>query len=135
MLQRPHPDPLAVNGPGYEPRLDRGVNKQQSAGLCNPEKFPTFQDPFAGSALPLEAQRLWLEAYASDLNPVAITISKAMIEIPWRFAVRPPVSLGTQAPLGTPVSGRLASGRDARVPDTKALYPLRAQAQAEDARA
>ncbi len=49
--------------------------------------------PFAGGgALPLEAQRLGLEAYASDLNPVAVLINKAMIEIPPKFAGRPPVN-------------------------------------------
>jgi REP element-mobilizing transposase RayT len=48
--------------------------------------LPGFHDPFAGGgAIPLEAQRLGLEAYASDLNPVAVTINKAMIEIPPRF--------------------------------------------------
>ncbi|MCS6921422.1 MAG: DNA adenine methylase, partial [Elioraea sp.] len=52
-----------------------------------------FHDPFAGGgSLPLEAQRLGLEAYASDLNPVAVLINKAMIEIPPRFAGRPPVN-------------------------------------------
>ena len=55
-------------------------------------KLPAFHDPFAGGgALPLEAQRLGLEAYASDLNPVAVLINKAMIEIPPKFAGRPPV--------------------------------------------
>lgn len=59
----------------------------QSAELFNPDKLPAFHDPFAGGgALPLEAQRLGLESYASDLNPVAVTINKAMIEIPPRFA-------------------------------------------------
>jgi len=42
--------------------------------------------------LPLEAQRLGLESYASDLNPVAVLINKAMIEIPPKFAGRPPVN-------------------------------------------
>jgi len=45
----------------------------------------------AGRCL-LEAQRLGLEAYASDLNPVAVLINKAMIEIPPKFAGRPPVN-------------------------------------------
>lgn len=64
----------------------------QAAELFNPEKLPAFHDPFAGGgALPLEAQRLGLESYASDLNPVAVTINKAMIEIPPRFAARAPV--------------------------------------------
>ena len=56
-------------------------------------KLPAFHDPFAGGgALPLEAQRLGLEAHASDLNPVAVLINKAMIEIPPKFAGRPPVN-------------------------------------------
>jgi putative DNA methylase len=61
--------------------------------LFHPERLPAFHDPFAGGgSLPLEAQRLGLEAYASDLNPVAVLINKAMIEIPPRFAGRPPVN-------------------------------------------
>src|SRR5213596_830165 len=55
--------------------------------------LPVFHDPFAGGgALPLEAQRLGLASYASDLNPVAVLINKAMIEIPPKFAGRPPVN-------------------------------------------
>ena len=55
--------------------------------------LPGFHDPFAGGgALPLEAQRLGLESYASDLNPVAVLINMAMIEIPPRFAGKPPVN-------------------------------------------
>ena len=58
----------------------------------DPEVLPAFHDPFAGGgAIPLEAQRLGLEAHASDLNPVAVMINKAMIEIPPRFAGRAPV--------------------------------------------
>lgn len=64
----------------------------QAAELFNPEKLPGFHDPFAGGgALPLEAQRLGLESYATDLNPVPVTINKAMIEIPPKFAGRTPV--------------------------------------------
>lgn len=55
-------------------------------------EFPAFHDPFAGGgSIPLEAQRLGLEAHASDLNPVAVLINKAMIEIPQKFAGRPSV--------------------------------------------
>jgi putative DNA methylase len=55
--------------------------------------LPGVHDPFAGGgSIPLEAQRLGLEAYASDLNPVAVTITKAMIEIPPKFAGMPPVN-------------------------------------------
>ena len=64
----------------------------QAADLFNPEKLPGFHDPFAGGgAIPLEAQRLGLQSHASDLNPVAVTINKAMIEIPPRFAQCTPV--------------------------------------------
>lgn len=68
----------------------------------DPEQLPGFHDPFAGGgALPLEAQRLGLESYASDLNPVAVTINKAMIEIPPRFAGRAPVGPAIEAERGT----------------------------------
>ncbi|SDR63349.1 putative DNA methylase [Rhizobiales bacterium GAS113] len=64
----------------------------QAAELFDPEKLPALHDPFAGGgAIPLEAQRLGLEAYASDLNPVAVLINKAMIEIPPKFAGWVPV--------------------------------------------
>ncbi len=67
-------------------------NHPEAATLFDPEKLPAFHDPFAGGgAIPLEAQRLGLESYASDLNPVAVTINKAMIEIPPRFAGRAPI--------------------------------------------
>ena len=67
-------------------------NHPQADELFNPDKLPAFHDPFAGGgAIPLEAQRLGLESYASDLNPVAVLINKAMIEIPPKFAGRPPV--------------------------------------------
>jgi putative DNA methylase len=58
-------------------------------------KPPAILDPFAGGGtIPLEAQRLGLEAHASDLNPVAVLINKALIEIPPMFAGRPPVFPG-----------------------------------------
>jgi putative DNA methylase len=61
--------------------------------LFDRKKLPAFHDPFAGGgALPLEAQRLGLESYASDLNPVAVLINKAMIEIPPKFSGRAPVN-------------------------------------------
>src|ERR1700743_1765020 len=70
------------------------INKDhpQWAELFTPDKLPAFHDPFAGGGtLPLEAQWLGLESYASDLNPVAVLINKAMIEIPPNFADRAPV--------------------------------------------
>lgn len=78
------------------------LNKKhpQAATLFNPDILPAFHDPFAGGgALPLEAQRLGLAAYASDLNPVAVMINKAMLDIPPRFAgIRPigPLPVGEQ---------------------------------------
>lgn len=61
-------------------------NHPDAATLFDPEVLPAFHDPFAGGgAIPLEAQRLGLESYASDLNPVAVLINKAMVEIPSRF--------------------------------------------------
>src|SRR3989338_6298028 len=69
------------------------VDPPRAKELFDRHKLPAFHDPFAGGgALPLEAQRLGLEAYASDLNPVAVLINKAMIEIPPKFAGRPPVN-------------------------------------------
>lgn len=54
---------------------------------------PPVYDPFAGGgSIPLEAQRLGLEAHASDLNPVAVLINKALIEIPPKFKDMPPVN-------------------------------------------
>src|SRR2546423_10700841 len=70
--------------------------------LFDRKKLPAFHDPFAGGGtLPLEAQRLGLEAYASDLNPVAVLINKAMIEIPPKFAGRPPVNPESRGELTT----------------------------------
>lgn len=62
------------------------------------DDLPPLLDPFAGGgAIPLEAQRLGLEAYAQDLNPVAVTINKAMIEIPPLFAGKSAVNPDAQA--------------------------------------
>ena len=62
---------------------------------CFDGKPPAILDPFCGGgSIPLEAQRLGLEAHASDLNPVAVLITKALIEIPPKWAGRPPVFPG-----------------------------------------
>ena len=67
-------------------------NHPNAKELFNPDQLPGFHDPFAGGgALPLEAQRLGLNSFASDLNPVAVAINKAMIEIPSKFVDRSPV--------------------------------------------
>ena len=65
----------------------------RAAEIFDRHKLPAFHDPFAGGgSLPLEAQRLGLEAHASDLNPVAVLINKAMIEMPPKFAGQAPVN-------------------------------------------
>ena len=57
------------------------------------EHAPTIYDPFCGGgSIPLEAQRLGMKAVGSDLNPVAVLITKALIEIPPKFANKPPVN-------------------------------------------
>lgn len=83
----------------------------RAAELFDPDKLPGFHDPFAGGgALPLEAQRLGLESHASDLNPVAVLINKAMIEIPPKFAGRPPVNPASRADAASGGSWRGATG-------------------------
>ena len=69
---------------------------------CFPDGPPPILDPFAGGgAIPLEAQRLGLTALAGDLNPVAVLINKAMIEIPPRFAGLAPVHPSIEKTLTT----------------------------------
>jgi putative DNA methylase len=92
------------------------LNKEhpQAKELFDPAKMPGLHDPFAGGgAIPLEAQRLGLEAFASDLNPVAVLINKAMIEIPPKFASKPPVYPGSKNPLMT-WSGAAGLAEDVR---------------------
>jgi len=72
---------------------------------------PPVLDPFCGGgSIPLEAQRLGLEAHASDLNPVAVLITKALIEIPPRFRDRPPVHPDARRGVGSSGSWRGAAG-------------------------
>jgi putative DNA methylase len=66
----------------------------EAAELFDSNKLPALDDPFSGGGtIPLEAQRLGLEVHASDLNPVAVLITKALVEIPPKFAGRAPVGL------------------------------------------
>jgi len=72
---------------------------------------PPVLDPFCGGgSIPLEAQRLGLKAYASDLNPVAVLITKAMIEIPPKFAGQPPVNPDARQKLAHSGEWRGATG-------------------------
>lgn len=76
---------------------------------------PPILDPFAGGgAIPLEAQRLGLEAHASDLNPVAVLINKALIEIPPKFRDQPPVSPGLAGSEIRPWKGAQGLAADVR---------------------
>lgn len=77
----------------WKSTCEENKDHPRASEIYNSNKLPAFHDPFAGGgALPLEAQRLGLETYASDLNPVAVLINKAMIEIPPKFAGFPPVN-------------------------------------------
>lgn len=103
----------------------------QAAELFNPEKLPALHDPFAGGgAIPLEAQRLGLEAYASDLNPVPVLINKAMIEIPPKFAGRPPVNPDWQKSTAAQRMGRDWSGAKGLAEDVR-FYGAWMRAEAE----
>ena len=77
---------------------------------CNGQPPPVY-DPFCGGgSIPLEAQRLGLEAHASDLNPVPVLINKALIEIPPKFAGKPPVNPKSRAKLSASGSWKGAAG-------------------------
>lgn len=79
----------------YEVSLGGGINRTAKADAINAflaEHAPPVLDPFCGGgSIPLEAQRLGLRAFGSDLNPVPVLITKALIEIPPKFAGQPPV--------------------------------------------
>ncbi len=77
---------------------------------------PPVLDPFAGGgSIPLEAQRLGMEAHAGDLNPVAVLITKALVEIPPKFAGRAPVNPeARQSLLGSDWSGARGLANDIR---------------------
>ena len=77
---------------------------------------PALLDPFAGGgAIPLEAQRLGLEAHAHDLNPLAVMINKAMIELPPRFAGQAPVNPDSRTRLDGATGWQRAQGLAADV--------------------
>ena len=77
-------------GTGYRNLVPREVSLINSYLA---EVAPPVHDPFAGGgSIPLEGQRLGLRAIATDLNPVAVLINKALIEIPPKFAGMPPVN-------------------------------------------
>jgi putative DNA methylase len=72
--------------------LSRDLTPSEVADALQHHALPLL-DPFSGGgSLPLEAQRLGLAVYASDLNPVAVLINKALIEIPPKFSGHPPIN-------------------------------------------
>lgn len=92
---------------------DEGVLEEAQAEIRRwyPEGTPAIVDPFCGGgSIPLEAQRLGLEAQASDLNPVAVLITKALIELPTKFANRPPMHPQSGSTLNVSQVGRGAQG-------------------------
>lgn len=98
------PQPMGFDKKAGRVRFIFDVSRLPPADVINAflaEHAPPVLDPFAGGgSIPLEAQRLGMRAYASDLNPVPVLINKALIEIPPKFAGRPPVSSGAQGEFG-----------------------------------
>ena len=77
----------------WERSCSDNENHKEANKIFNKNILPIFHDPFAGGgSIPLEAQRLGLEAKASDLNPIAVLINKALIEIPVKFKGFPPIN-------------------------------------------
>ena len=81
----------------WENSTDKGLMREARAEIrrSNGGDMPVIVDPFAGGgSIPLEAQRLGCHADASDLNPLAVLMNKALIEIPPRFRGKIPVHPG-----------------------------------------
>jgi putative DNA methylase len=88
----------------WESSSDMDVLREARAEIdrCFPDGPPAVVDPFGGGgAIPLEAHRLGLVAHSGDLNPVAVLIQRAMIEIPSRFRGMPPVNPEVDGGLST----------------------------------
>lgn len=90
----------------------------RAADLFDSNTLPAFHDPFAGGgSIPMEAQRMGLESFASDLNPVAVLINKAMIEIPPKFTGKPPVN--SEVKKNRDLAGRQWSGAQGLADDVR----------------
>ncbi len=108
-----HPKGAMPREPGvmtaYEISLGGGIGRVVKSDAVNAflaEHAPPVLDPFCGGgSIPLEAQRLGLRAFGSDLNPVPVLITKALIEIPPKFANMPPVNPESRG-IATPHEGR-----------------------------
>lgn len=102
----------------WESSTDEAVLEEARAEIRRSTggQLPSVLDPFCGGgSIPLEAQRLGLRAYGSDLNPVAVLITKALVEIPPRFADRPPVHPTARRELGATGTWNGAAGLAADV--------------------
>ncbi len=108
LKRKPHPKgPMPAErgvATAYEVQLMRARPDEVNSFLA--EFAPPVLDPFCGGgSIPLEAQRLGLRAFGSDLNPVPVLITKALIEIPPKFANMPPINpesrgvAGSSAPI------------------------------------
>jgi putative DNA methylase len=96
-----------------DPKVLRAA-QDEIAASC-PDGPPPVLDPFSGGgSIPLEAQRLGLDVRASDLNPVAVLITKALVELPPRFAGRPPVHPDAELRSGAGWTGARGLAEDVR---------------------
>ena len=110
---KPHPAG-ALSGAGVTPwEVAIRCARPEVVDAFLAEHGPPVLDPFCGGgSIPLEAQRLGLRAHASDLNPVAVLITKALIEIPPKFANQPPVNPNADERMGW--SGAAGLAEDVR---------------------
>ena len=88
-------------------------NHPDAKDIFNKDKIPGFHDPFGGGgAIPFEAQRLGLESFSSDLNPVAVLINHAMLNLPQRFYNIKPINVASELHLipnySTPCEGLIS---------------------------
>jgi putative DNA methylase len=103
---------------GWDATRDEGIMRRvrEEVDAHTSRDRPAVVDPFCGGgSIPLEGQRLGLTAYASDLNPVAVLITKALVELPRRYRDRPPMNPAADAQIGSKSGWTGASGLAADV--------------------
>jgi putative DNA methylase len=90
----------------WEATTDEALLAEARAEIRRSNPDVTVLDPFCGGgAIPLEAQRLGLRAVGADLNPVAVLVTKALLEIPYRFLDGAPVHRGAERPAASSWAG------------------------------
>ena len=103
-------DPQSRGAETGQVKNDKPSHNPQTILQYLAKHAPTIYDPFCGGgSIPLEAQRLGMKAVGSDLNPVAVLITKALIEIPPKFANKPPIN-----PDADPMGMTVGKGRKAQ---------------------